>query len=200
MLRDYDTGPGEHHGARYGAAYVHTTSALNMRWVGLWQRFLGTFVKWIDRVFVRTTGRLYTQSPTPDGKAAWISYAFVKWLGWPFCITWSDKWQHARVNGLNDRPSRSTTGKATITTGLRLGRFEMLRNLRHYPRAQSQGRHTIDRLEERGVERGSARRSSLKGRERAIVNQTKIETVSKATLGQPLRDGLVERTWSVESA
>ena len=34
--------------------------------------------------------------------------------------------------------------------------------MRHYLRAQSQGHHTTDRLEERGVERGSARRSSLK--------------------------------------
>ena len=49
-------------------------------------------------------------------------------------------------------------------------------------RAQSQGHHTIDRLEERGVGRGSARRSSLKGRKRAIVNQTDMGTVSKATL------------------
>ena len=32
--------------------------------------------------------------------------------------------------------------------------------------SQSQGHHTIDRLEERGLERGSTRRSSLKGRER----------------------------------
>ena len=60
-------------------------------------------------------------------------------------------------------------------------------------REQSQGRHTIDRLEERGVERGSARRSSLKGRE--IVNQT----VSKETLGKRLRDG-VERIWAFPSA
>ena len=37
---------------------------------------------------------------------------------------------------------------------------------------------------ERGLERGSARRSSLKGRERAIVSQTNIGTVSKATLGK----------------
>ena len=38
---------------------------------------------------------------------------------------------------------------------------------------------------ERGVfERGSARWSSLKGQERAIVNQTNIGTVSKATLGK----------------
>ena len=70
----------------------------------------------------------------------------------------------------NDRADR-LAGKATFTSGLLLG-SEVLRSLRHYLRAQSQGRHTIDRLEERGVERGSARRSSLKGRERAIVNQT----------------------------
>ena len=43
-----------------------------------------------------------------------------------------------------------------------LGRSEVLRSLR--PRAQSQGHHTNDPLEERGVEKGSTRRSSLKGR------------------------------------
>ena len=61
----------------------------------------------------------------------------------------------------NDRTDR-LEGKATITSGLLLGRSEVLRGLRHYLRAQSQGRHTIGRLQERGVERGSARRSSLK--------------------------------------
>ena len=54
--------------------------------------------------------------------------------------------------------------------------------------AQSQGHHTVDRLEERGVKRGSARRSSLKGRERAVIDQTNIGTVSKATLGKLLRE------------
>ena len=49
----------------------------------------------------------------------------------------------------------------------------VLRSLRHYLQAQSQGHHTICHLEERGVERGSARRSSLKGRERpSSVRQT----------------------------
>ena len=44
-----------------------------------------------------------------------------------------------------------------------------------HPPAQHQGHHTINhRPEERGMERGSARRSSLKGRERAIVNQMNI--------------------------
>ena len=60
---------------------------------------------------------------------------------------------HARVKGNDwaDRPA----GKATITTSLCLGRSEVLRSLRHYMRAQSQGHHSINRLVERGVERGS---------------------------------------------
>ena len=101
---------------------------------------------------------------------------------WVYCTG------HAAVKG-NDRTDR-LAGKATITSGSHLGRCEVLRNLRHYLRAQSQRHHTIDRLGERGVERGGARRSSLTGRERAIVSQTNIGTVSKATLGKLLRDGV----------
>ena len=77
----------------------------------------------------------------------------------------------------------------TLTNVLLLGRSEVLRSLRHYLRVQSQGHHTIDRLEERDVERG---RSPLKGREMAIVNQTNTGIISKATLGKPLSGG-VER-------
>ena len=61
------------------------------------------------------------------------------------------------------------------------------------------GHHTINHLEERGLERGSARRSSLKGRERAIVNQTNTKTVLKPTLGKLPQDG-VERIWAFPSA
>ena len=86
-------------------------------------------------------------------------------------------------------------GKATLISGLLLGRSEMLRSLRHYLQAQSQGHHTINFLEERGPARGSAGRSYLKGRVRTIVNQTNIGTVSKATSGKLLRDG-VERIWA----
>ena len=82
--------------------------------------------------------------------------------------------------------------QCSLTRGLLFGRSEVLRSLKHYLRTPSQWHHTIDRLEERGVERGSARRSSLKRRERAraFVNQTNIGTVSKATLGKLLRDGV----------
>ena len=85
------------------------------------------------------------------------------------------------------------------TRGLLLRRSEMLRSLRHYMWAQNQGHHTINRLEERCVERESSRRSSLKGRERAIVSQTNTRTVSKAMLRKLLRDG-AERIRAFPSA
>ena len=88
------------------------------------------------------------------------------------------------------RRADSFAGKATLTSGLLLGRSEVLRSLRHNLRAQSQGHHNINRLEPRSVERGSARRFSLKGRERTIVSLTNIVTVSKVTLGTLLRDGM----------
>ena len=81
--------------------------------------------------------------------------------------------------------------KAAITSNFRLGRYEVLRSLRHYLRAQNGGHDTVDRLEERGVERGSARWSSLDRGERGIVKQTNIGTGSKTTLGKLLRDGWV---------
>ena len=118
----------------------------------------------------------------PDWNVLMIDIHLRKLL-WVYCPG------HAGVKG-NDRADR--LAKATLTSGLLLGRSEVLRSLRHYLRAQSQGHHTIDPLEERGVERGSARRSPFKGRERAIVNQTNTGTVSKATLGKLLRNG-VER-------
>ena len=89
--------------------------------------------------------------------------------------------------------------KATLRSGLLLGRSEVLRSLRHYLRAQYQRHDAIDRLDKRGVERGSARRSCLKGRVRVIVSQTNIGTVSKATSGKPLRNG-VERILAFPSA
>jgi len=59
---------------------------------------------------------------------------------------------HAGVKG-NNRADK-LAGKATLRICLLLGRSEVLSNFGHYLRAQSQGHHTIDHLEERGVERG----------------------------------------------
>ena len=106
---------------------------------------------------------------SPDCNVSMVDIHLRKLL-WVYCPG------HAGVKG-NDRADR-LAGKAVLTSGLLQGRSELLRSLRHYQQAQSQGHHTIDRLEERGVERGFARRSSFKGRERAFA----FGTVLKATL------------------
>ena len=105
---------------------------------------------------------------------------------------------HARVKEKNDWADK-LAGKAAVTNGLLLRWSEVLRSLRHYLWAQSQGHRTIDHLEERGMERGSTQWSSWKVWERAIVNQMNIGTISKATLRKLLRDG-VERLWAFPSA
>ena len=88
---------------------------------------------------------------SPDGNVLMVDTHLQKLL-WVYCPG------YAGVKG-NDRADR-LAGKAVLTSGLLLGRSEMLRS---YLRAQSQGHHTINHLEERGVQKGSARRSSFKG-------------------------------------
>ena len=70
--------------------------------------------------------------------------------------------RHARIKG-DDRADR-LAGDATTPSGLHDD--PVLRSLRNYLWAQSQGHYTIDRLEERGVERGSAQQSSVPERTR----------------------------------
>ena len=95
-----------------------------------------------------------------------------------FNALWVYCYGSAGVKG-NYRADR-LAGKETVASGLHLGRSEVLRSLRHYLGPQIQGYHI---MEEGGEERGSARRSSLKGRERAIINQTNTGAVSKVMLG-----------------
>ena len=82
---------------------------------------------------------------SPDWNVLMVDIHLRKLL-WVYCPG------HAGMKG-NDRADR-LAGKAALTSGSLLGRSEVLRSLRHYLRAQSQGHHTIDRLEKRGVERG----------------------------------------------
>ena len=57
--------------------------------------------------------------------------------------------RHTNTIGLNDRwPPDCSVGKHYKNNNNKT-------SLRHHPRAQSQGHHAIDHLEERGVERGS---------------------------------------------
>ena len=103
----------------------------------------------------------------------------------------------AGVSG-NERADRLAS-TADITSGLQLGRAEVLRGLRNFLSTDKPEHHSIDHLKERGVEKGSGRHSTLQGRERSVFNQTNIGIVSRATLGRLLRDG-AERVWAFPSA
>ena len=83
-------------------------------------------------------------------------------------------------------------GKSVLTSGLAIGRTELLRSLRHYT-CEHKAKDPIGCLSKRGVEGGSTREYSFKGRERTNVNQTR--SVSKATLGKLMRDR-VKRVWA----
>ena len=84
---------------------------------------------------------------SPDWTVSMVDIHLRKFL-WVYCPG------HAGVKG-NDRTDR-LAGKATLTSGLLLGRSEVLRSLRHNLRAQSQGHHIIDRLEEREARKEEA--------------------------------------------
>ena len=88
-------------------------------------------------------------------------------------------------------------GKAALTSSLPLGRSEVLRSLR----AQSQYKDITPSIAWRreAWKEEALDDLPLKGRERAIVDQTNTETVSKETVGKFLRDG-VERIWAFPSA
>ena len=93
---------------------------------------------------------------------------------------------------MNERTDRLAS-TADITSGLQLGRAEVLRGLRNFLNMDRPEHHSIVRLKERGVEKGNGRHSTLRGPERSLFTQTSIGTVSRATLGKLLRDGGVAR-------
>ena len=80
------------------------------------------------------------------------------------------------------------TKKASVTNDLPFRRSEMLRSLRHYLQAESQAHNTVDSIEESGVEREIAQKSSSKGRERAIAGRT-LELFQRQRSGNILGTG-----------
>ena len=103
----------------------------------------------------------------------------------------------ARQSRGNEQADR-LAGTADITSGLQLGRVEVLRGLRNFLNMDRPEHHSTDRLKERGVDIESGRHFTLQGRKRSVFNQTNIGTVSRATLGRLLRDG-AECIWAFSS-
>ena len=126
----------------------------------------------------------------PDWHTAMHSLRLQRLL-WIYCPG------HAWVIG-NERADRLTS-TADITSGLQLGRAEVLRGLRNFLNTDKPEHHSIDRLKERGVEKGTGRHSTHQGQERSVFNQANIGIVSRATLGRLLR-GRAERVWAFPSA
>ena len=93
---------------------------------------------------------------------------------------------HAGVSGVERADRLAST--EDITSGLQLGRAEVLSGLRNFLNMDRPEHPSIDRLKERGVEKGSGWNSTLQGREQSVFNQTNIGTVLRATLGRLLRN------------
>ena len=126
----------------------------------------------------------------PDWHSAMHSHRLQRLL-WIYCSG------HAGVSG-NERADRLAS-TADITSGLQLGRAEVLWGLRYFLNTDKPEHHSTDRLKERGVEKGSGWHSTLQGRERSVFNQANIGTVSREALGRLLRDG-AECVWAFPSA
>ena len=88
----------------------------------------------------------------PDWHTAMHSLQLQRLL-WIYCPG------HAGVSG-NERADRLAS-TADVTSGLQLGRAEVLRGLRNFFNMDRPEHHNIDRLRERGVERGSSRHSTV---------------------------------------
>ena len=128
------------------------------------------------------------------GCSDWHTAMHSLWLQillWIYCPG------QARVSG-NERADRLAS-TADITSGLQLGRAEVLRGLRYFLNTDKPEHHSIDRLKERGVEKGSDRHSTLQGRERSVFNQANVGTLSREALGRLLRDG-AKCVWAFPSA
>ena len=76
---------------------------------------------------------------------------------------------HAGVSG-NEWAHRLAS-ITDITSGLQLGRAEVLRGLRNFLNMGRPEHHSIDRLKEKGVDKGSGQHSTLRGWERSVFNQ-----------------------------
>ena len=88
---------------------------------------------------------------------------------------------HAGVSG--NKGEDRLVSSADIMSGLQLGRTEVLRGLRNCLNMDRPGHYSIDRLKERGEEKGGGRYSTLRCLKRSVFNQTLV-----LFLGQPCED------------
>ena len=126
----------------------------------------------------------------PDWHTAMHSLRLQRLL-WIYCPG------HAGVSG-NELADRLAS-TADITSGLQLGRAEVLRGLRNFISTDNPEHHSIDRLKERRVEKGSGRHSTLPRPRTICVQPDKYWHCFEGNLGETAkrrggaRMGLSER-------
>ena len=128
------------------------------------------------------------------GCSDWHADMHSLWLQrllWMYCP------EHSGVSGYEWADRLAST--ADNTFGLQLAMAEVLKAFWNCLNMDRPKHHIIDRLMERGVEKGSDRHSTFQGQERSVFNQTNTGAVSKATLGRLPRDG-AERVWAFPRA
>ena len=126
--------------------------------------------------FSQTLQKMEPGMGCPDWHTAMHSLRLQRLL-WIYCPG------HAGVSG-NERADRLVS-TADITSGLQLGRTEVLRGLRDFLNMDRSEHHITDHLKERGVEKGSGRQSTPQGQERSVFNHTYILPLFQ---GQPWED------------
>ena len=126
----------------------------------------------------------------PDWHTAMHSLRLQRLL-WIYCPG------HAGVSG-NEQADRLAS-TADITSGLQLGRADVLRGLRDSLNMDRPEHHSIVLPEGKRSGERKPPTSILQGRERPVFNQANIDTVLRATLGRLLRDG-AERVWAFPCA
>ena len=110
----------------------------------------------------------------PDWHTAMHSLQLQR-LVWIYCPG------HSGVSG-NEQADRLAS-TAYITSDLQLGRAEVLRGLMNFLNFGRPKQHSIDRLKERGTEKGSGRHSTLQGEEQSEFNQAIISIISTKPWG-----------------
>ena len=181
------------------AAYRHKTASLTMEVEAVTHALHWLATKEISHrthaVILTDSMNLLQKVKTGMIRSEWLDplqRIRLKEITWMYCPG------HAGVKG-NERADR-LAGTATIQEGLLLGKSEVLRQLRKLLQTKDQPQHhSVDRLQERGVQKGSGRWLTLGGWDRAITNQTSIGTISRTTLRKLLKDG-AERIWAFPSA
>ena len=126
----------------------------------------------------------------PDWHSAMNSLQLQRLL-WIYCTG------HARVRG-NERVD-TVASTMDITSGLQLGREEVLRGLRNFLNMDRPEHHSTDHLKEGIVDKGSSQHSTLHGQEWSVFSQTKIWSVLRIALRRLPRDGM-EHVWAFPSA